>query len=481
MIKRIKHICAAFLAFAAAYSGFGRDVYISSSTGDDRNDGSISAPLRTIAAAPKDGANVYLKRGDVFFESLSGFKNSKIDAYGKGKKPLLCGLKILNNDSAWEKLPDGVWRLDLTKHSNFGGYKADGAQNNIGAVYDIENDRLYGCLTRTYKGMRDPADFWVSDAEGNEVKPKDNKFTHLFFKCSEHPSKLAKKIAFLPYNFGIRNIRNCTVQNIAVKGFGAHGISKAWSSKFLDIDIDLIGGSLLRSYKTWVRFGNGIEFWMEEKDPCNDNLVEGCTISRTFDCGATIQGNLGKNSRPKNIVFRKNKFLRCRQAFEHWTGTPHETSVYENCEFSDNLAFDSGFNEFDTPYNVDSSLLSYERKPISGLTIKNNICWGAPVYYSSRNHPAKLSGNIFYTFKGTYLYGGGQREFVVNADSEADIPKLKSALQNDTDTVFLVDRNDTETRAKIIDKYFGGMKELITERDKKRPRDYYQRKLFQRR
>ena len=80
MIKRIKHICAVFLAFAAAYSGFGRDVYISSSTGDDKNDGSISAPLRTIAATPKDGAKVYLKRGDVFFETLQGFENSEIDS-----------------------------------------------------------------------------------------------------------------------------------------------------------------------------------------------------------------------------------------------------------------------------------------------------------------------------------------------------------------------------------------------------------------
>lgn len=47
--------------------------------------------------------------------------------------------------------------------------------------------------------------------------------------------------------------------------------------------------------------------------------------------------------------------------------------------------------------------------------------------------------------------------------------------------MFLVDRNDSKTRAEIIDKYFGEMKELIAERDKKRPRDYYQRKLFQKR
>ena len=473
---KIKHALTLALAlFAAAANA--KDVYVSSSAGDDKNDGSLSAPLRTIAAAPKDGVNLFLKRGDVFFESLSGFKNSKIDAYGEGEKPLLCGLKILEKSDAWERLPDGVWRLDLTKHSTFSGFKADGEQNNIGAVYDIENDRLYGCLTRHYKNMRDTGDFWVSDAEKSEVSPKNNKFTHLFFKCPTHPSKLAKKIALLPYNFGIRNLRNCTVQNVAVKGFGAHGISKTWNCKFYNIDIDLIGGSILRSYKTWVRFGNGIEFWMSEGDPCNNNLVENCAISRTFDCGSTIQGHLGKKSRPKNIVFRKNKFLRCRQAFEHWTATVHEKSVYENCEFSDNIAFDSGFNEFDTPYTVDSSLLSYERKPVEGLTIRNNIMWGAPAYFSSGGNGAEFEGNVFYIFKKTYIYGTLEGKNCIPALSGADVENAFKKLGNAGGKFILVDRTDSAAREKAIAEHFSAMKDRIAYFDKNRPRNAYQREL----
>ena len=473
---KIKHALTLALAlFAAAANA--KDVYVSSSAGDDKNDGSLSAPLRTIAAAPKDGVNLFLKRGDIFFESLSGFKNSKIDAYGEGEKPLLCGLKILEKSDAWEKLPDGVWRLDLTKHSTFSGFKADGEQNNIGAVYDIENDRLYGCLTRHYKNMRDTGDFWVSDAEKSEVSPKNNKFTHLFFKCPTHPSKLAKKIALLPYNFGIRNLRNCTVQNVAVKGFGAHGISKAWSCQFRNLDIDLIGGSILRSYKTWVRFGNGIEFWMSESAPCNNNLVENCAISRTFDCGATIQGHLGKKSRPQNIVFRTNKFLRCRQAFEHWTATVHEKSVYENCEFSDNIAFDSGFNEFDTPYTVDSSLLSYERKPIEGLTIRNNIMWGAPAYFSSGGNGAEFEGNVFYIFKKTYIYGTREGKNCIPALSGADVENAFKKLGNAGGKFILVDRTDSAAREKAIAEHFSSMKDRIAYFDKNRPRNAYQREL----
>lgn len=473
---KIKHILTFALSLVAAAAS-AKDVYVSSSAGNDKNDGSISAPLRTIAAAPKDGVNLFLKRGDVFFESICDFKNSKIDAYGEGVKPLVCGLKIVKNADAWEKLPDGIWRLDLTKQENFKGFKAKDRQNNLGAVYDIENDRLYGRLMEAYKELHRTGDFWVSDAEKSEVNPKTEKFTHLYFKCPTHPSKLANKIAMLPYNFGIRNLRNCTVQNIDVKGFGAHGISKTWGCTFRNLDIDLIGGSILRSYKKWVRFGNGIEFWMSESDPCNNNLVEDCTISRTFDCGSTIQGKLGKKSRPKNIIFRKNKFLRCRQAFEHWTSVVHEKSVYENCEFSDNLAFDSGFNEFNTPYTVDSSLLSYERKPIEGLTIRNNIMWGAPAYFASINNKAKLEGNVFYIFKKTYIYGTLKGEKCVPAQNDSDIEDAFKKLGNAGGKLILVDRNDSAAREKAIAEHFSSMKDRIAYFDKKRPRDAYQREL----
>ena len=46
-------------------AAFGKAYYISSSSGDDSNDGSQAAPLKTIAAAPNENSEIYLKRGDL--------------------------------------------------------------------------------------------------------------------------------------------------------------------------------------------------------------------------------------------------------------------------------------------------------------------------------------------------------------------------------------------------------------------------------
>ncbi len=465
------------MAAVCACVGFGKDVYVSSSFGSDSNEGTASAPLKTIAAAPKDGVNLFLRRGDVFFETLEGFKNSTIDAYGEGAKPLICGLKILKNNGAWMKLPNGVWRLDLSKQEDFEGYKAEEKTNNIGAIYYINEDKIYGHLVRRGNALANEGDFWVADhLNVTDVQNKNEKFRHLYFKSERHPSEIGEKVGFVTCSFGVRNIRNCTVKNIDVKGFGVHGISKAWNSQFKNIGIDLIGGSVQLSYKTWVRLGNGVEFWISDNDPCNGNIVEDCKITRTYDCGATIQGIADGEMKAENIKFTKNYFFRCRQAFEHFMRSNKATAKYVNCEFSDNRCFDMGQNEFSTPEMRDANLLSYEKKPISGLAIKNNIFWGAPIY-SAQTHMAKLEGNTFYVYKGQYLYFN--RAFpqnVIWADSEADIEKFKEFAGDPTDKIVIVSKDDESLKREVLDSAFSGEKSAI----KKKTRQKYRRDFFYR-
>ena len=464
-------------AFVAICSLFGKDVYVSSSSGDDKNDGSLSAPLRTIAAAPKDGVNLFLKRGDVFFETLQDFSDSEIDAYGEGNAPLLCGLKILENDDAWVKLPNGIWRLDLSKQEDFGGYKAEGKTNNIGAIYFAKTDKVYGHLVRSFSDLSHVGDFWVSDnIWTSDVRAsKSQTFRYLYFKFDKNPADSRDKIGFITYSFGIRNLRNCTVQNIAVKGFGVHGVSKAWNCKFRNLDIDLIGGSVQLSYPQWVRLGNGVEFWISAQDPCNGNLVENCRISRTYDCGATIQGHGGNGMSAKNIKFSNNSFFRCRQAFEHFLTAKEGTAKYENCEFSNNKCFDMGENEFSSPETRDANLLSYERNPVEGLVVKNNIFWGAPVY-SVQNNPALLKNNTFYVYKGQYLYFNMMSpQDTIWANSDADAEAFEKKIGGVGNTVKIVSRNDKRLKEEVLES-FTEQKETI----KKKTREKYRRDFFYR-
>ena len=472
-----KFIILGASTLATFCAAFGKDIYVSASAGDDKNDGSISAPLRTIAAAPKNGVKLFLKRGDVFFETLQDFSDSEIDAYGDGNAPLLCGLKILKNDAAWEKLPNGIWRLDLSKQENFDGFKAEGKTNNIGAIYFAKTDKVYGHLVRSFSDLSHVGDFWVSDNTWtSDVRAsKKQTFRHLYFKFAKNPADARDKIGFVTYSFGIRNLRNCTVRNIAVKGFGVHGVSKAWNCKFQNLDIDLIGGSVQLSYPSWVRLGNGVEFWISKKDPCNDNIVENCRISRTYDCGATIQGHCGKGVAAKNIKFSNNSFFRCRQAFEHFLSSKEGAAKYENCEFSNNKCFDMGENEFSSPETRDANLLSYERNPIEGLVVKNNIFWGAPVYCVQKN-PALLQNNTFYVYKGQYLYfNRNATEDTIWAESDADAEAFEKKIGGVGNKVKIVRRDDKRLKEEVLES-FAEQKETI----KKKTREKYRRDFFYR-
>ena len=472
-----KFIILGASTLATFCAAFGKDIYVSASAGDDKNDGSISAPLRTIAAAPKNGVKLFLKRGDVFFETLQDFSDSEIDAYGDGNAPLLCGLKILKNDAAWEKLPNGIWRLDLSKQENFEGFKAEGKTNNLGAIYFAKTDKVYGHLVRSFSDLSHVGDFWVSDNTWtSDVRAsKKQTFRYLYFKFEKNPADARDKIGFVTYSFGIRNLRNCTVRNIAVKGFGVHGVSKAWNCKFQNLDIDLIGGSVQLSYPSWVRLGNGVEFWISKKDPCNDNIVENCRISRTYDCGATIQGHCGKGVAAKNIKFSNNSFFRCRQAFEHFLSSKEGAAKYENCEFSNNKCFDMGENEFSSPETRDANLLSYERNPIEGLVVKNNIFWGAPVYCVQKN-PALLQNNTFYVYKGQYLYfNRNATEDTIWAESDADAEAFEKKIGGVGNKVKIVRRDDKRLKEEVLES-FAEQKETI----KKKTREKYRRDFFYR-
>ena len=237
------------LALAACACAFGKPYYVSSSGGSDSNDGSEAAPFKTIAAAPSENAEIFLKRGDVFYGAISGFKNCKIGAYGEGAKPVICGLKIVKNPAAWERLANDVWRIDLTKPENFDGYFAEGKRNNIGAVYDMAKDKVYGHLVTRYNALNAYGDFWVSgEVSRVNVQDKSENFRYLYFRSKENPSSGGAKIAFSTSGVGISNLENCEVDSVAVKGFGVHGVARAWGCKFRNMDVDLSGGSVQLGY-----------------------------------------------------------------------------------------------------------------------------------------------------------------------------------------------------------------------------------------
>ena len=450
----------ASVSIGADESKIAVEVYVSSSAGDDSNDGSKSKPFKTFSKIPRKNARIFLKRGDVFYEPLSGLENCVVDSYpNNGKRlPVICGLRFIKNPSAWENMGGGIWRLDMNADANFSGRNPPAATrgnlfNNIGGIYDASSDTLHGRVLKKHSDLKDNWDM-ISSPEFRSNKVTDQTFRYLYLKLDENPAKYGDSLALMTYGNGVSNIRNCTVRNIAIKGFGRHGLTGCSGGKIENLEIDLIGGSVLVGFPNWVRLGNGIEFWISGGPNSNiHNRVSNCTISRTFDCGSTIQGRTDNgNALALDIVFTGNKYYRCRQAFEHWLASSGNGPIeYRDCKFVRNFAWEMGENEFDSPYLQDLNFLTYDRG-VAAMTIRENVCYGAGAYTGVPNWSTDFGDNTFYVLRGKPLVAvlRGSGNIVVNAESDADIEKYRQITGDKTSKIFIVEKDDSALRDKLL-------------------------------
>lgn len=306
-----------------AFNLFGQPVknvyYVSSSVGDDANDGSIEKPFRTVnnPKIPHKDVIIRLKCGDVFFESLSGYTGVVIESYGRGERPVLCGFKVLENPSAWVQAGENLWKLDMFRDDCFSGFNDD-------------------------------------------IDPETFRYVTLYY--DGNPAELGK-MCFSVCSHGISGLDSCEVKNITVRGFSKHGISGINNSLIENCTVDVIGGSIQFDTPRWTRYGNGIQFWVKSLFAKN-SIIQNCVISRTYDCGSTIQGSPVDVSNPENICFRKNMYFFCRQAFEHFLNSSNTKPCYENCGFTDNICFRMGENMFSSPEGRDAAVLSYENRAV---------------------------------------------------------------------------------------------------------------------
>lgn len=434
-------------------------LYISSSRGDDNNDGkSADKPFKTIREAikktGKNGLRIRLKCGDLFFENITGLSNCIIESYGKGDKPLLCGFKILKHPDAWEADSEkGVWKLDLSNETDFTGYSLESASdrlyfNNIGCIYDSPKDKVYGHLVKSKGALKSNGDIFTSSL----YKKEDAKFRYLYFKYDQNP-KVLGNICLSTYNHGISNMNRCVIRNIVIIGFARHGICNINRTQIRNCDVDIIGGSIQIGYKNWVRYGNGIECWISSSSLVCDNTISNCTISRTYDSGSTIQGRGKKLNSPCRIRFTHNKFIYCRQAFEHFLADVDGENVdYIDCTFSDNLCFMMGQNQFNSPEKRDASLLSYDKENKS-ILISDNMFYGAS-YYCGKAFGI-LKKNTVYIYKGDYLnYYHGQKNYpTIYANDEKSIETYR-LYTHDNSRIYIIDEKsnfDKKMRKKILE------------------------------
>ena len=440
MVKKILSIChesaILFLFFIVSTSIHAFNMhnpvstfYVSSSKGNDKNSGaSPQSPRQSISSInTKENVIILLKRGDVFFENIHGYKKTIISSYGSGDKPILCGFKILKNSDAWMQVSDSVWCLDLKNESNFEGYLSDRCKNkktinNVGFIYSPKTDHLYGHLVPCLKDLQDE-DFFTSDV----YKPKQiqaDTFKFLYWKTGKNPRDFPC-LCFSMFEHGVSNMDSCQISNISIVGFSGHGICNSTNLIVDSCHIDLIGGAVFLKERWWSRYGNGVEFWADENT--RNCYVRNCIVSRTYDCGMTIQYSGKENSYVHNIHFIGNKLYHCRQAFEYFINSSNSSSIlkYEDCEFSKNICLEMGLNEFNSPEQRDASILCYDNE-IRVLNISYNFFYGSS-YYCGQVRPVGMKNNTVYIYRGQYLnnYHAKRNYPAIIAEDKESIKKYK--------------------------------------------------------
>ena len=464
-MKRLIILFTIVLCFTTVAIAQGADVdkiestyYVSSSIGDDGNDGlTAKTPKQHISAVRvKKNVRILLRRGDVFFEQLRDYNNCIFEDYGRGDRPVLCGFKVLMNPQAWTF--DGendCWKLDLQDERNFAGLLhgedvADDRINNIGFIYNPGTDKIYGQRVRYLKEMTENERFFITEQFVTDSIKSDT-FRYLRWKLDSDPRKI-KNLCFPMCLIAVRDLNNCELKNIAIVGFN-FGIVVCNSTLVENCLVDLIGGAVQLGSSGWVRYGNGIEYsWGN-----HDNIVKNCLISRTYDCGVTIQASGNIRWSPKNIHFKDNRFYHCRQAFEFFLNTKGDIKPkYENCSFIGNVCYQMGENEFSTPQLRDANLLSYDSS-VKYIKIESNTFFGAS-YFCGTVYPEGLRGNTVYLYEGQYLYNyhGPRIHPVIFANDDDDIEQYKSQ-SNDNSKIIIMQKNSrfAKSVAKIIKKNVG--------------------------
>lgn len=425
--------------------------YISSSTGSDFNTGTSStAPRKTLSGLSsrmKSGNTILLKRGDVFFESLSGFTDCTISDYGAGTKPMICGFIIQRDNSSWVESGAGVWSLDLNNASSFYGHAGNSkvdTYGNIGCIYDPDTDTVIGNLVNSYSALKNEGDFYTSD-KWLKAEVISSTYSKLYIKSASRP----KACCLASGEIAVSEMHGCIISNIAVVGFGCHGMNNLYDCTVTDCDLDIIGGSIMIGQNSsWARYGNGIELWISSQ-PCNGNVISGCQISRVYDAAVTIQGNVTGGVNPSGNRITSNRIAWCRQGFEQWTTTDGTPVVFEDCCFSENVLYCCGDNKFSGTESrtTDVTFLCY-KYPAADMPIEDNLVYAHNYRYSQYNEGG-FADNEVYVVAGKclyYYYRPDEPSFTLVADTPAQT-SLYRKYSGDNSRVVIVQPDSAEDQS----------------------------------
>ncbi len=296
--------------------------YVSEKNGNDDNDGKTpETAVKTIAGIssklrfPKKGTAILFERGGIYRGQIGVTNGVIYGAYGEGPKPLIMqSRKNYADPSLWEKTEwENVWKLK-EELINVGiiGFDHD--------LFDYSEDtynELYGLImNKDTRGFDGPEELCGDLQFYSELNGSTTKAGPLYvYSTKGNPGE-----RFTSIEMGEKidvfdgNPTGCTIDNIAVKFTGGHGVGFGTSS---DVTVtncvfSWLGGSVLKfnTNLTAVNYGNAVEIY----GGCDNYNVINNWMYQIYDTAVTHQ----RSSATGNCIQKNVNYLNNLMEYVFW-------------------------------------------------------------------------------------------------------------------------------------------------------------------
>jgi len=285
----MKAICTIFfllfiqLTFATVY-------YVSSSTGNDNNNGiSSNTPWQTLTKIQNfsflPGDQVLLMKGDVWHKTFKLYSNGSItqpiiiNNYGTGNNPVI-DVTTTHNNLNWTDLGNNIWSTPDVPY-NPKRLLIDGVE---------VLDAAYGNMQELGTNIPDLAQ-WYYDDNTNILR----------IYSIDSPTNHSIRFSSEPYALSLGNDHNITIENIAFIGGYRYCVAISSCSGInlsnLNIGKYASSGLLMAAYKV-----NGVNFQL-----CDNVVIDNCSVDSEYKFNYSLAGTgsgVSNRGPSEGVLFR---------------------------------------------------------------------------------------------------------------------------------------------------------------------------------
>lgn len=451
-----------------------------------------NAEFNTLNEIPSNlftaGDRVLFERGGIFRGTLSASRGGvTYSSFGTGPKPQLYGSPEDLADASF----GGKWELYATVDEGAGMiWRYVNASNNTprefvdtGALFLIKNGEV---VSVAYKEIPDyvpnAENPWRTRANQNTVfvveeqldndlefvqfadsaltaigLPANSAVGEIYFRCDAgNPADVYDSIELALRKHGISATSHVTIDNLAIKYVGAHGVSAGTTHGLTvtNCEFGWIGGAIQyynENSNKVVRFGNCVEIY----GGLTNFKIDNCYIYEAYDAGVTHQYSSGSkttsNIEMNGVTYSNNVIEYCTYNIEYFNGKQEQPvkTLMQNTLFENNILRMAGYGwGQQRPDPAPASIKGWQHNNhSSNFVIRNNIIDRSThrlielgsSYFTSAPY---LDSNIYVQHYGNvyaFIHSGAENGTSTDYHYNEGLQNYSKAMLEDNPTFYYVE------------------------------------------